>query len=198
MADRKTEILEATCRVIAREGADGLRMSTVAREAGVSSALLHYYFDTRGDLLMQAFEHADVKADQAAESQLAGIPRAVDRLQRLLLIYAGADAVFRDDWVLWVEMWRSAIFDERLAESVRRSSASWIEQISALIEQARAEGSIGPYVNVADATQRLAATVDGLGLQILSGITTHDRAAELILGALAIELGLPINARSAV
>ena len=130
MADRKTEILEATCRVIVREGADGLRMGTVAREAGVSSALLHYYFDTRADLLMQAFEHADIKADQAAEAALAGIPGAVERLRRLLEIYAGADAVFRDDWVLWVEMWRSAIFDERLAESVRSSSASWIEQIT--------------------------------------------------------------------
>ena len=96
MADRKTEILEATCRVIAREGADGLRMGTVAREAGVSSALLHYYFDTRADLLMQAFEHADVKADEAAEQAIADIPTALGRLQRLLLIYAGADTVFRD------------------------------------------------------------------------------------------------------
>jgi AcrR family transcriptional regulator len=198
MADRKTEILEATCRVIAREGADGLRMGTVAREAGVSSALLHYYFDTRADLLMQAFEHADIKADQAAEAALAGIPGAVERLRRLLEIYAGADAVFRDDWVLWVEMWRSAIFDERLAESVRRSSASWIEQITDLLEQARDQGSIGDAIIVNDVAMRLAATVDGLGLQILSGITSHERAAELIRSALAIELGLPTTARSSV
>jgi len=196
MADRKTEILEATCRVIAREGADGLRMGTVAREAGVSSALLHYYFDTRADLLMQAFEHADVKADEAAEQAIADIPTGLGRLQRLLLIYAGADTVFRDDWVLWVEMWRSSIFDERLAESVRRSSAGWIEQIQGLIEQARDEGAVRADINVEDATQRLAAVVDGLGLQVLSGTTTHERAADLILGALAIELGLPETARS--
>ena len=123
MADRKTEILEATCRVIAREGADGLRMGTVAREAGVSSALLHYYFDTRADLLMQAFEHADVKADEAAEQAITGIPSALGRLQRLLLIYAGADAVFRDDWLLWVEMWRSSIFDERRDSTTARFSS---------------------------------------------------------------------------
>ncbi len=46
MTDRETGILEAACRVIAREGADGLRMGAVAREAGVSSALIHYYFAT--------------------------------------------------------------------------------------------------------------------------------------------------------
>ena len=196
MADRKTEILEATCRVIAREGADGLRMGTVAREAGVSSALLHYYFDTRADLLMQAFEHADVKADEAAEQAIADVPSGLGKLQRLLLIYAGADTVFRDDWVLWVEMWRSSIFDERLAESVRRSSAGWIEQIQGLIEQARDEGTVRADINVEDVTQRLAAVVDGLGLQVLSGTTTHERAADLILGALGIELGLPESARS--
>ena len=183
--------------MIAREGADGLRMGTVAREAGVSSALLHYYFDTRADLLMQAFDHADIKADEAAEAALAGIPGAVERLRRLLVIYAGADAVFRDDWVLWVEMWRSAIFDERLAESVRRSSASWIEQITDLIEQARDEGSMQRRRSTSTmSAMRLAATVDGLGLQILSGVTSHERAAELIRSALAIELGLPTTARS--
>jgi AcrR family transcriptional regulator len=196
--DRKTEILEATCRVIAREGADGLRMSTVAREAGVSSALLHYYFDTRSDLLMQAFDHADVKVDQAAETALAGIPGAADRLRRLLLLYAGADPVIRDDWVLWVEMWRGGIFDQRLAESVRRSSGEWTEQIQGLIEEAVEEGSIGPEINAADATVRLAALVDGLGLQMLSGIIHQERAAQLILGALRVELGIETTTRSGV
>src|SRR5512133_2563135 len=194
--DRKLEILDATCRVIAREGADGLRMGTVAREAGVSSALLHYYFDTRADLLMQAFDHADIKADEAAEAAIAGIPRAIDRLERLLLIYAGADAVFRDDWVLWVEMWRSASFDERLAESVRRSSDGWMEQITGLIEAARAEGSLGRELDVQASGRRLAAVVDGLGLQILSGVLTHERAFDLIRGALELELGVSIRARS--
>jgi AcrR family transcriptional regulator len=196
MADRKLEILEATCRVIAREGTDGLRMGTVAAEAGVSSALLHYYFATRADLLMQAFDHADVKADEAAEAALAGIPDPLDRLRRLLLIYSGGDAVFREDWVLWVEMWRSAIFDERLAESVRRSSESWIEQIGGLIEEAQAEGSVARTITIDDATLRLSAVVDGLGLQILTGTLSHDRAAELITGALEMELGIAQTTRS--
>jgi hypothetical protein len=98
--------------------------------------------------------------------------------------------------VLWVEMWRSAIFDERLAESVRRSSETWIEQIAGLIDEAQAAGSVGRDVNVDDATVRLSAVVDGLGLQILTGILSHDRAAELITGALEMELGLTQTTRS--
>lgn len=191
MADRKLEIMEATCRVIAREGTDGLRMGTVAAEAGISSALIHYYFATRDDLLMQAFDHADTKADQAAEAALAGLEDPLDRLHRLLLIYSGGEDVFHEDWVLWVEMWRSAIFDDRLAESVRRSNATWIGQIGGMIEDARAQGSVAADLNVEDAALRLAAVVDGLGLQILPGILSRERAAGLIVGALELELGLP-------
>jgi AcrR family transcriptional regulator len=196
MADRRLEILEATCRVIAREGTDGLRMGTVAAEAGVSSALLHYYFATRADLLAQAFDHADAKADQAAEAALAGVDDPLDRLRRLLLIYSGGDDVFREDWVLWVEMWRSAIFDERMAESVRRSNATWNDQIAGLIDEALKAGSINPNVDVDDAALRLAAVVDGLGLQILPGVLTRERAAELISGAIDMELGITQTTRS--
>ena len=196
MADRKLEILEATCRVIAREGTDGLRMGTVAHEAGVSSALIHYYFATRDDLLAQAFNHADHKADLAAAEALVGIDSPLDRLRRLLLVYSGNEVVFREDWVLWVEMWRSAIFDERLAENVRRSNAAWMQQIEELIEEAAGEGSIAPDVNVVDAALRLAAVVDGLGLQILPGVLTRERAAELILAAIDLELGVSPARRS--
>ena len=196
MADRKLEILEATCRVIAREGTDGLRMGTVAIEAGVSSALIHYYFATRDDLLAQAFNHADTKADLAAAEALVGIDSPLERLRRLLLVYSGDDVVFREDWVLWVEMWRSAIFDERLAENVRRSNASWMQQIEELIEEAAAEGLIASDVNVHDSALRLAAVVDGLGLQILPGILTRERAAELIVSAIDLELGVSPATRS--
>ena len=130
------------------------------------------------------------------KSALVGIADPLDRLRRLLLIYAGGDAVFREDWVLWVEMWRSAIFDERLAESVRRSSESWIEQIGGLIEEAQADGLGGARRHLDDATVRLSAVVDGLGLQILTGILSHDRAAELITGALEMELGITQTTRS--
>ena len=63
MHEREEAILVAACRVIAQSGAAGLRMSEVAREAGVSSALLHYYFATRHELLVRAFAFADSRVD---------------------------------------------------------------------------------------------------------------------------------------
>jgi len=49
-SDRKHTILDAACVVIARDGAARLRVADVAAEAGVSTALVHYYFPARADL----------------------------------------------------------------------------------------------------------------------------------------------------
>jgi AcrR family transcriptional regulator len=198
MTDRETGILEAACRVIAREGADGLRMGAVAREAGVSSALIHYYFATRSDLLVNAFEHADREADRAAAEAIEDIPLALDRLARLLVVYAAADPVFREDWVLSIEMWRSAIFDERLRPSVMESNQAWLGQVADLIREGAHDGSIPPVADVELVTLRLTALVDGLGLQILTGLVDHDRAADVIRSAIAQELSVNLAKESRV
>src|SRR5262245_9591480 len=57
--DRKPEILEATCRMIAREGVHNFTMGQVAKEAGISRALIAYYFQTRGELLRDALGFAE-------------------------------------------------------------------------------------------------------------------------------------------
>lgn len=190
MSDRVPEILDAACRVIAREGADGLRMGQVAREAGVSSALIHYYFSTRADLLVRAFEHADEQADRTIGELIDHLPTAAERLERVLVDYA-AGTHFRTDWILWVEMWRGAIFNERLRPFVRESNGYWVEQVAGIIRQGWEDGSIPEREgDPVDAAFRLTALVDGLGLQVLTGITDDRRAGELIRGGLALEFGM--------
>ena len=71
--DRKHTILDAACRVIAQAGAARLRVADVAREAGVSTALVHYYFPGRADVIEQAFAHADDLADAVADAKLQAI-----------------------------------------------------------------------------------------------------------------------------
>ena len=60
-ADTRERILAAAVRRIASEGIDGVRIARIAMDAGVSSSLVHYHFDTREELLAQAlawsYEH---------------------------------------------------------------------------------------------------------------------------------------------
>ena len=55
--ERREQILEAAARVISERGADGTRLADIARKAGVSIGLIQHYFNTRDELLAEAFDY---------------------------------------------------------------------------------------------------------------------------------------------
>ena len=191
---RNIEILEAACRVIARGGADRLRMSDVAQEAGVSSALVHYYFDTRADLLAQAFSFADERVDARVEAELAQLGPAIERLEAVLRIYLSEDEVVRENAVLWREMWSHSAFEPALRERLVSSYGEWIEQVEDLIRESVTEGTAPRSIDVGAAARRLAAIVDGLAAQVLLQMIDGAAAGALIRDALRIELATALDA----
>jgi AcrR family transcriptional regulator len=56
--ERRSAILRAAYRVMSREGAQRTPLTKVAEEAGVSKALLLYYFERKDALIAAAFEWA--------------------------------------------------------------------------------------------------------------------------------------------
>jgi AcrR family transcriptional regulator len=193
--DRTSELLDAACRVIARAGAARLRMSDVAREADVSTALVHYYFATRPELLRAAFLCADARVDAYVDEQIALLDTAAERLERLLSVYVSDDdQLMRENSILWREMWAHAVFDESLRAAVEESYAAWLEQVQSAIADAVAEGS-ATTEDAGGASHRLAAIVDGLSSRLALGMVSASRAAELIHDALALELHLHLPSR---
>ncbi|WP_116364983.1 TetR/AcrR family transcriptional regulator [Parahaliea mediterranea] len=76
---RHQQILEATLRLIAREGIRAVRHRAVAREAGVPLAATTYYFSDIGQLLSEAFTQF---ARQRAGAVVALQQQLLDCLQR--------------------------------------------------------------------------------------------------------------------
>jgi AcrR family transcriptional regulator len=188
--DRTRRILDATCSVVARKGAHALRMSDVAREAAVSNALLHYYFETRTELLAQAFAFAEGRAYARTSSALEGLSSGAERLREFLRLYVGEKSDLHEDWILWNEVWSSALFDEALRPSIESAYADWVNRIVELAREASGDGSISAGVDVEASARRLAALVDGLGSQRLVGLLDAAQAERLLDEALELELGL--------
>jgi AcrR family transcriptional regulator len=187
-SDRTTDLLDATCRVVAKSGAHGLRMNQVAREAGVSNALLHYYFETRAELLARAFAHAEDRVYEHTGIELDGLRTAAEQLRRFLHLYVEDDVVFQENWVLWNEMWSSSLFDPDMRPAIEETYRRWIAFIVDLVEQGRKDGSIPADVDPEEAGARLAAVVDGIGSQLLLGLLPRERAAALIEQSIELEL----------
>lgn len=187
-ASRIEAILDAACRVIASEGAHGLHMKTVADEAGVSKALVHYYFATRQELLRRAFGHAEQQLDRAVDEELAPLATGAERLERALLVSIDADSAFGEQRVLWNEVWSSVRFDDELRPLMRDWYEAWLARLVALVEAGQEDGSIRQGVDARGAAWRLGATADGVDSLLYLRIVDREGAVELVREALASEL----------
>ena len=187
--ERSIRILEAACTVIVRDGAHGLRMASVAREAQVSKALVHYYFATRQELLRSALEFSEQRWHAALDDQLEPLPNAAAKLERMLLAGIEPDLPFSEQRALGNEIWSNLRSDDELRPLVERSYRSWLARLVGLIDDGRADGSIPASVDAEPAGWRLAAAADGLDSLLYLGLVDRERAARLMRGAIALELG---------
>jgi AcrR family transcriptional regulator len=83
-SDKAARIVEAMRLSLAARGIAGSTFDHVAREAGVSRGLLHYYFGTKEQLLVEVVRReCDVRSERLEES-IAGADSADDVLEALV------------------------------------------------------------------------------------------------------------------
>src|SRR6478735_7289746 len=92
--EKAQRIVDAMRSSVARRGVAGSTFDHVAREAGVSRGLLHYYFGTKERLLAEVVRRDGELKMEALEAQLAGARTADDFIS--LLVASLEDYVAHD------------------------------------------------------------------------------------------------------
>ena len=187
-SERDADILRAACRVVVREGAHGLRMASVAREAGVSKALVHYYFPRRQELLRAAFAFSGEQWERAVATELARAGSGAKRVERFLLASVDPSTPFGEHRALWNEVWSSLRVDAELRPLVTDTYTAWLDHLSVLIGEGRRDGSIPKGVDARTVGWRLAAVADGLDSMLYLGLVDSRRARRLVRQSLEQEL----------
>jgi TetR/AcrR family transcriptional regulator, regulator of biofilm formation and stress response len=160
---RREQILDATLRVIGRDGREAVTHRAVAEEAGVPLGSTTYYFDSRDDLLGQALEHVaaqEVERYARLGEDLRDVKSGRELADRLLseLVAAAEDRVaYIAEYELWLEAGRRP--------DLREAAQSWCNAEQGAVAVALEKlGSSDPR---ADASIVVAA-LDGLGERVLA------------------------------
>jgi AcrR family transcriptional regulator len=163
-------------------------MASVAQDAGVSKALVHYYFSTRQELLRHTFAFAESRRRQALGRDLEELATGAERLRHTLLAQWGGRTPFTEHSMLFNEVWSSLRFDGELRPLVETSYREWIAWLEAVIGAGKTDGSIAPSVDAAGTARRLAALADGVDSMVYAGALDTGEAIELVAGAIAREV----------
>ena len=188
MADRRTLILEAACRVIARRGVRGLRVEELAREAKISVSLIYYYFDSRENLLRRTLEFVDERASDYTAPNSGRQSSITDTLQESLAGEVQDDPKVRENSAVWGELRSSAWFDETVRETVTRLTEKWVAVVADRIRTGQAAGEIAGDAEPRAAAERLTALVEGVSGRWLAGEISTEYAQQLIRTGVRHEL----------
>ncbi|MEZ2388521.1 TetR/AcrR family transcriptional regulator [bacterium RCC_150] len=160
---RRQEILDRAIEVFAKRGAEGASLRRIAQAIGVSHGTLLHYFDSREQMLIAVYEHAESKwqinaqsdpsasaVDLMAEAAIrnAGVPGMVELYSMLVAASLEADNRVGKEF-----------FTDRF-EVVR---AELVERL----ERGQVAGHVRVDVDLRDIATLIAAASDGLQIQWL-------------------------------
>ncbi|HEX5086607.1 MAG TPA: TetR/AcrR family transcriptional regulator [Nocardioides sp.] len=186
-AQTREAILNAACDVIAETGFENIRMRMVAERAGVSTAALHYHFDTRDQLFAAALHYSFGSTGADVYEARGDDDTATARLVRIINASLPMTVSLRREWALWQELWCRAGRDREsrtLAVDLYKAHTGWIEET---LDDGIASGEFQPCDTAAHA-QLINALCDGFGVQLMIGTpaVTLD-SARAAIWALATE-----------
>jgi len=167
-SEKASKIVEAMRSSVARRGIAGSTFEHVAREAGVSRGLLHYYFGTKEALLVEVVRR-DTEHRIARLDEPLGRAESVDEL--LAILVADLEDSIQNEpgfWVLLFELFtagrRNPEIEREVAELFNRTRG----HVADILRAKAGEGVISPRFEIDAVVGFLFALADGLALQMLS------------------------------
>jgi AcrR family transcriptional regulator len=179
--EKAQRIIEAMRSSVAQRGIAGSTFEHVAREAGVSRGLLHYYFGTKEALLVEVVRR-DTEHRIARLDEPLGAAGSADEVLTILVANL-EDSIDNDPgfWVLLFELFTAGRRNPDIQREVGELFKRTREHVADILRAKQAEGVISPPFEVDVVVSVLFALGDGIALQLLSE-TERDHADVIAAG----------------
>jgi AcrR family transcriptional regulator len=181
---RRPQILATAVALIGERGLWSVRLSDVAKRAGISATSVVYYFGSKDQLFSQAIAAAD---DAFYEPLLAELAERDSATERIALLCVRSST---SDWPLWMDLWVYSRRHPETATAQRRFHERWRSTIADVIQHGCETGEWS-VTDPSEVALRLSALTDGLAVHMVLGDAEHtpERYVAMSLAAAALELG---------
>jgi AcrR family transcriptional regulator len=166
--EKAQRIVEAMRRSVAQHGTAGSTFERVSRDAGVSRGLLHYYFGTKEQLLVEAVRRDCQLRLQHLEHQLVGAQTADDFIGLMAqhlqeMIRADPDFV-----TLLFELFTLSRRNADIASEYANLMRTMREQVAGMLTVAQEDGVLRLHAEPEAVADILFSLGDGFALRMLT------------------------------
>ncbi|MEE2524120.1 TetR/AcrR family transcriptional regulator [Pseudarthrobacter sp. J75] len=139
--ERRLELVDATWRIIARQGLEGATMREIALEAGFANGALKPYFPTKDTLLEFAFGHVFNRTNRRIAQVTQG-KSGLNALRAFCLEVLPLDEERVNEARIVIPFWQKAVNDAQKAGIHQESMDEWRETIRRYLAEARDAGEV--------------------------------------------------------
>ena len=183
--DKAARIVEAMRASVAERGTAGSTFDEVARAAGVSRGLLHYYFGTKERLLIEVVRH-DCDVRTAALAAALAEARSADDV--IAVLVAGLDDVVRNDPGFVTLLFELFVLSRRHADVAVEFGellARLREQLAGVLRAKQADGVLLLGAEPDAVADVIFSLGDGMMLRMLAA-GEHDFGPAIAAGVLSV------------
>jgi len=166
--EKAEDILQAARRVLGRKGYAGATINEVAKEAGVSRGLLHYYFKSKEDMLARVIRET-VEATASMAEDLFKQSRDARGLARNLVqamrAFVESDPDFSS---IFFESWGLTRQSKRVDQDLRDLYHRFVEAVRSGLEDAARRWVIPFPADLQGLAMVITAILDGMSFQIMA------------------------------
>jgi TetR/AcrR family transcriptional regulator, transcriptional repressor of bet genes len=152
---RRDELMEAAIMVIAKEGLHGTTLSQIAVEAGMSTALVNHYFDSKEDLLEATMRRLSGRYRSEIMALMPADPTPAQRLRAIIEGSFQPDNLTLASRKAWVQFLVNAMSGGRIFHLFRLTGERVVSNIRYAVKQ------LVPPDQVDDTVDGIAAMIDG-------------------------------------
>jgi AcrR family transcriptional regulator len=190
--NRPEQILAAASRAIQQRGFANTRIADIAREAGMSTGAIHYYFDVKDEVLIAALKWASERLFDRLDELSRAAASERERLAQVFEVAVPIPGPRRGEYILWIELWVRALQDPRLLPACEALSKRWRAYFYEPVRRGAESGEFTPVSEPDEVAERIIALVDGLGFELLLGYswTSPERMRERVDAFVSEQLGI--------
>jgi TetR/AcrR family transcriptional repressor of bet genes len=172
---RRQQLIEATIASLSRYGFADATISRISKEAGVSTGIIHHYFESKDDLLAATMRTLLEQLRQDVVERLAQAANPEERLHAIIDGNFAANQFDRPVIVAWLSFWAQVPHVPGLARlqriNARRLRSNLLHELRQLL----------PVERAAETATGLAALIDGLWLRAsLDGVQNPAAARAIV------------------
>ena len=175
--DKAQRIIAAMRASVGKRGASGSTFDHVAREAGVSRGLLHYYFGSKERLLVEVVRHDCEVRNRNMDERLEKA-QSVDQIVDALVV--GLEEFLEDDaggQAVIYEILSASRHSEEIRAELAELYRQWRDRLAGWLRTKEREGVIQLQADPEAVASILFSLGDGFGIQVLADPDWDKQAA---------------------